>query len=103
LHDVHAGVHIRLPIRESKLVPYLVAGVGVIRAPERLFNVNVEGISVPFTSAATTDLAINVGGGLRYYINQRFGVRTEAKIYKPTGQFSERFGKVEAGFFFQIR
>ncbi len=103
LTDFHGGVHIRMPIREFPIVPYGVFGVGMIRAPQREFNVNVEGIQVPFTSAATTDAAVNFGGGLRYYINQRFGIRAEAKAYKPTGQFKETFGKVEFGFFIQLR
>ena len=103
LTDFHGGVHIRIPIREFPIVPYGVIGVGMIRAPERQFNVNVEGIQVPFTSTASTDAAVNFGGGLRYYINQRFGIRGEAKVYKPTGQFKDTFGKVEFGFFIQLR
>ncbi len=103
LTDFHGGVHIRIPIREFPIVPYGVFGVGMIHAPERQFNVNVEGIQVPFTSTASTDAAVNFGGGLRYYINQRFGIRGEAKVYKPTGQFKDTFGKVEFGFFIQLR
>lgn len=103
LTDLHGGVHIRMPIREFPIVPYAVVGVGMIRAPQRQFNVNIEGISVPFTSDASTDAAVNFGGGLRYYINQRFGIRGEAKVYKPTGQFKDTFGKVEFGFFIQLR
>jgi hypothetical protein len=103
LSDFHGGVHIRMPIREFPIVPYGVFGVGMIHAPERQFNVNVEGIQVPFTAPASTDAAINFGGGLRYYINQRFGIRAEAKAYKPMGQFTNMFGKVEFGFFIQLR
>ena len=103
LTDFHGGVHIRLPIREFPVVPYGVFGVGMIHAPQRQVNLNVEGIQIPFTSAASTNAAVNFGGGLRYYINQRFGVRAEAKVYKPTGQFKETFGKVEFGFFIQLR
>ncbi|MBM3782760.1 MAG: hypothetical protein FJW30_00285 [Acidobacteria bacterium] len=103
LTDFHGGVHIRMPIREFPIVPYAVFGVGMIHAPSRQFNVNVEGIQVPFTAAASTDPAVNFGGGLRYYINQRVGVRAEAKAYKPGGQFKETFGKVEFGFFVQLR
>jgi hypothetical protein len=103
LTDFHGGVHIRMPIREFPIVPYGVFGVGMIHAPERQFNVNVEGIQVPFTSSASTDAAVNFGGGLRYYINQRFGIRGEAKVYKPTGQFKDTFGKVEFGFFIQLK
>jgi hypothetical protein len=103
LSDFHGGVHIRIPIREFPIVPYGVFGVGMIHAPERQFNVNVEGIQVPFTSAASTNAAVNFGGGLRYYINQRFGIRAEAKVYKPTGEFKDTFGKVEVGFFIQLK
>jgi len=103
LTDFHGGVHIRIPIRELPIVPYGVFGVGMIHAPERQFSVNVENIQVPFTSAASTNAAVNFGGGIRYYINQRFGIRGEAKLYKPSGQFSETFGKVEFGFFIQLR
>jgi hypothetical protein len=103
LTDFHGGVHLRAPIREFPIVPYGVIGAGVIRAPSRQFNVDVLGIQVPFTAPSSTDFAVNFGGGLRYYINQRFGLRGEAKVYKPTGQFNETFGKVEFGFFIQLR
>jgi Outer membrane protein beta-barrel domain len=103
LSDFHGGVHIRMPIREFPVVPYAVIGVGMIHAPARDFNVNVEGIQVPFSAAASTDPAVNFGGGLRYYINQRVGVRAEAKVYKPGGAFKDTFGKVEFGFFVQLR
>ncbi len=103
LTDFHGGVHIRMPIREFPIVPYGVFGVGMIHAPSRQFNVNVEGIPVALNADATTNAAVNFGGGLRYYINQRFGIRAEAKAYKPTGQFKETFGKVEFGFFIQLR
>jgi hypothetical protein len=103
LSDFHGGVHIRIPIREFPIVPYGVFGVGMIHAPERQFDVDVEGIKVPFTSAASTNAAFNFGGGLRYYINQRFGIRAEAKVYKPTGEFKDTFGKVEFGFFIQLK
>lgn len=103
LSDFHGGVHIRMPIRELPIVPYGVFGMGLIHAPSRDFNVDVEGIQVPFTAASTNDFAVNFGGGLRYYINQRVGIRAEAKVYKPTGQFNETFGKVEFGFFIQLK
>jgi hypothetical protein len=52
-----------------------------------------------------TDFAVNFGGGIRYYISQRFGMRVEAKGYHPSGSspVSSTFGKVEFGFFFQLR
>lgn len=116
--DVHGGVHIRLPIRESRLVPYLAAGLGALAAPTRLFNVNVEGIQIPFTASASRLLAFNSGGGIRYYASQRFGVRAEAKYYRSistssvspatgSSNFASRyhiaFGKYEFGVFYQFR
>jgi hypothetical protein len=105
LHDFHGGVHIRFPIREFPIVPYGVFGMGVIHAPQtEVTNVRFAGAPfLPYTAPATTDFAVNGGGGLRYYISQRFGIRTEAKVYKPTGNFSRAFGKVEFGFFLQLR
>jgi hypothetical protein len=54
-----------------------------------------------------SDFTINFGGGLRYYIGGtgKYGFRVEAKLYKPiSGVFSnDTIGKVEAGFFFQLR
>jgi len=61
--------------------------------------------SLPFAGGA--NFTINGGGGLRYYLggSGRFGFRVEAKVYKPVeGPFSnDTIGKVEAGFFFQLR
>jgi hypothetical protein len=108
LSDIHGGVHIRLPFKESPIVPYLVFGIGVIAYPGRSATLNSCGISdlsVPFPGGA--DFTFNGGGGLRYYLggSGRFGFRVEAKVYKPaTGPFSnDTIGKVEAGFFFQLR
>jgi len=108
LTDVHGGVHIRLPIfKEKPLVPYLVFGVGALHAAQTGGTKTPVGLpSSPQNFPAATSLAFNGGGGLRYYIggSGRFGLRAEAKVYKPTsGDFSNStIGKVEGGFFFQI-
>jgi hypothetical protein len=52
---------------------------------------------------ADTSFAVNFGGGIRYYINQKYGVRVEAKVYKATGLINDVFSKYEFGFFYQIR
>jgi hypothetical protein len=117
LSDVHGGVHIRIPVAESKVVPYLVAGVGMIRSPARTVDVTFDTaggldntqIAVP----SDTTLAANFGGGVRYYVNQRFGFRVEAKAYTPLQDFGELpggitpsskvFSKFVGGIFIQIR
>ncbi|MGA2725573.1 MAG: hypothetical protein ABSG79_24580 [Bryobacteraceae bacterium] len=109
LTDVHGGVHIRLPwiFKEKPLVPYLVFGVGSLHASATTGTQTPQGLpSLPKSFPAATSLAVNGGGGLRYYLggSGRFGFRVEAKVYKATsGDFSNAtIGKVEAGFFFQI-
>ncbi len=58
---------------------------------------------LPLTVAGGTAFAINTGGGIRFYMGQRYGLRVEAKAYKPYGDYPDVFGKVEVGFFFQLR
>jgi hypothetical protein len=106
--DFHGGVHIRLPIKESRVVPYLVFGLGVLRSSERDYRATFrfpDGTSDELTGTvpSSSNFAVNTGGGLRFYLNQRLGFRIEAKVYKPTGDFNNPFGKVEGGFFIQFR
>ncbi len=109
LSDFHGGAHIRFPIADARVVPYLVLGAGGLHSYERTETVTLPAqgslpsktITVPVP--ARTDFAVNFGGGLRFYLNERFGVRVEAKAYKPTGTFSSVFGKAEGGFFFMLR
>lgn len=109
LSDFHGGVHIRVPIRESPIVPYAVFGVGGLTRFEHTVNVSYVGAdglnhTIPTQVLGGTDAAINFGGGLRYYVNQRFGLRVEAKGYKTVNSdFTPVFGKVEFGFFYQLR
>jgi hypothetical protein len=111
LSDVHAGVHVRIPIGEKPVVPYLVFGMGGMIYPSRTdtFTGTVNGAQVgPITQSVSSgaDFAINGGGGLRYYLGRSgtYGFRTEAKFYKiVNGGFSgTTFGKVELGFFIQL-
>ncbi|MEZ5402205.1 MAG: hypothetical protein R2729_21200 [Bryobacteraceae bacterium] len=108
LSDFHGGVHIRIPIKESPVVPYLVFGAGALKSFDHTVTARYVPAggpeqSVPLTVPGRTDFAINFGGGLRYYVTQRFGFRVEAKAYRPTGTFDNVFGKVEGGIFIQLR
>lgn len=108
ISDFHGGVHIRLPIRESRVVPYLVAGAGLLHTYKSSvtarFDVPVAGLQTQnLDIPSATDPAVNFGGGLRFYTTQRFGMRVEGKAYKPLGDFKGVFGKMEVGFFFQFR
>jgi hypothetical protein len=108
--DVHGGVHIRIPIKEKPVVPYLVFGLGTMIYPGRTDSVsgtlNGQPVTVPVNVSGGADFTINGGGGIRYYMGKSgtYGFRGEAKYYHIVdGAFSgTSFGKVEVGFFFQI-
>jgi len=104
LQDFHGGVHIRLPIfREKPFVPYGVIGFGTIHSNQTMVTVNTPDFGPQsLTLPSTNNFTVNGGGGIRVYLSQRFGIRGEAKVYKPTGLIDTTFGKVEFGFFFQL-
>lgn len=108
LADVHGGVHIRVPIREKRFVPYGVFGMGLVHNYSTSYTVNYTVNGVPqsntFNIASANSFALNFGGGVRYYINQKYGVRVEAKAYRAfNGPIDAFFSKYEFGFFYQIR
>jgi len=108
LSDFHAGVHIRFPIHEKPVVPYGVFGMGALthfrnNVTETFTDASGNISQLPLTVPGGSNFAINFGGGVRFYLSQHFGLRIEAKAYKPTGVYSQVFGKVEGGFFFQLR
>jgi hypothetical protein len=112
-YDFHGGVHIRIPIHESRLVPYLAFGVGVLHhlattvTPTVTFTDGTSPVTLqPAAEPGGSDFAVNFGGGLRYYfpsVNDKWGMRAEVKVYKPTGTFTTAFGKAEIGLFYQFR
>ena len=107
LYDFHGGVHLRVPLKDSRVIPYGVIGAGMIHTLKRTENVSISdslgNFNVPIDVPARSDFAVNFGGGIRFYVNERFGFRAEAKAYRPTGTYTDIFGKVEGGIFFQIK
>jgi hypothetical protein len=95
LYDIHGGVHLRIPIKESRIVPYAAIGAGYLRSRLTVNNI---------APRSANDLAVNGGGGLRFYVGERWGFRFEAKVYRTTnGDLEGTFGKVVGGIFYQIR
>ena len=113
ISDVHGGVQVRFPIRESRIVPYAVVGYGVLRRSAVSFDIKFQDKngfhSFPVTSPSDAAGGLNAGGGLRYYMGRRsrYGIRLETKVYKPFGDaatgFTDTFLKAEVGFFLQLR
>jgi len=107
--DVNFGVHLRLPIPKSRVIPYGVLGAGLIHSPGRTENFVTPDpfrpgatTTTPYPITASTDFAVSFGGGLRYYTTERLGFRGEFKAYKPTGAFTDMFYRATGGFFFQF-
>jgi hypothetical protein len=109
-NDLHAGVHIRLPVfPEQRIVPYLAGGMGWLRSdltgdlPVYSGTGTVPG---PLTLTSKNGFAVNGGGGVRLYLtgDGRMGFRVEAKVYKPvSGPTTGSFGKVSIGIFYQFK
>jgi hypothetical protein len=84
------GFHARVRIPHTRIVPYIVAGIGLLHTPpstdERYENQNSSPppnwygpSAVPLP--ADTSFAENFGGGIRYYVGEQFGFRAETKGY----------------------
>jgi hypothetical protein len=118
--DFHGGIHFRVPIPETRLAPYGVFGVGVMTIGQATINTlnytDQLGAEVAHNVKASTggsNIAVNFGGGLRYYVSPQWGFRIEVKGYKPfnsaqsnglgTATLNNVFLKAEAGFFYQFR
>jgi hypothetical protein len=99
LTDVNFGVHVRVRLPHTRIVPYIVAGAGLLHVAERQqqrYDANYP-IANPVTYETTpetppptpfpsgTNFAVNFGGGFRYYLNgEHFGLRAETKGYRLT-------------------
>lgn len=90
LLDIHGGLHVRLPRPESRVLPYAVVGAGVVRSAESKFvtyNPNAFGrvqVNEDVINPSVS-FAVNFGAGLRFFVSERFAIRTEFKAFKPVG------------------
>lgn len=108
LGDVQGGVHLRIPLREKRFVPYVVFGLGALphfsQTVSATYTASGGGVTkIPLSISGGADFAVNSGAGLRYYWTERIGLRLEAKVYVPTGNLSPAFARVVGGIFFQLR
>src|ERR1022692_1333739 len=85
--DFHGGMHFRLPLAERRVIPYGVAGVGLVRESQATGYITQTLFGQPTTSpspiSSITSFAVNFGGGLRFFLTERFGLRLEFKAFKP--------------------
>jgi hypothetical protein len=98
--DFHGGLHIRLLRPESRIVPYLVAGLGLIHEsqgtlPQCLTVGTTTECGPGFTVPSSTLFAVNFGGGLRFFFSEHFALRLEFKAFQPTGEVATISGNGE--------
>jgi hypothetical protein len=116
MSDIHGGLHLRLTRRESRIAPYLVVGLGLLRVYGGSVRVEYQvepggpfsPLPQPLTVPSSNHLAVNFGGGLRAYLTQHVGLRFEGKAYRATSPDDPgaikfgTFGKFQFGFFYQF-
>jgi hypothetical protein len=110
--EFNGGVHYRLPVPESRVVPYLVGAIGgvhfstgnVVVTQTNLSN-NVPS-SLPGQGPLTpqTAFAVNGGAGIRFYVTEHFGFRGEFRMFRPFGiPYLTSFYRVAGGIYFQLK
>ena len=77
------------------VVPYAGAGLGLLRTS---FSASSTGPGSFNAGGSSTDLYFNFGGGLRYYINERWGIRPELQMFAGT----DTYARFAGGIFYQF-
>jgi hypothetical protein len=79
------------------ITPYAGAGLGFLHSSFSSSS-NLTG-AAPFSlQSSSTDMYFNVGGGFRYYVNERWGFRPELMIFAG----SNTYVRVAAGVFYKF-
>ena len=91
LTDVNFGIHARVQVPHTPIVPYGVVGFGLLHSLQStqttILPTDVTNVYQTTTKpvAPGTGYATNFGGGVRVYLKESFGIRAEFKAYEPTG------------------
>lgn len=109
--EFNGGIHYRLPVPESRFVPYLAGGVGAVHSLSSEITQNTictggcTGSSGNVgTLSGGTAFEVAAGAGARLYLSEHFGFRGEFRFYHPFGVSGlGSFYRVSAGLFFQLK
>ena len=79
------------------IVPYAGAGLGFLHSS---FDASSNGPGLPpiIAAGSSTDLYFNVGGGLRYFVNGRWGFRPELMVFAGPNTYV----RVAGGIFYRF-
>lgn len=95
-YNFNGGIHWEFKLKEPKAVPYVGGGVGAIHSTGSA-SVTAPGAGVT-VKASATDFYFNFGGGLRYYISDKWGIRPELKVFAG----DDTFVRLAIGIFYQF-
>jgi opacity protein-like surface antigen len=95
LFDFNGHVHVRIPVRRY-WEPYIAIGAGLLHSTSERIVTTPSGNVIEDSS--DNDFAFQIGGGLRYFIGEKWGVRPEWKFYASDRNFS----KLSVGVFYQF-
>jgi Outer membrane protein beta-barrel domain len=78
------------------VVPYAGAGLGFLRSS---FNTSAIGFGPAISvNGSSTDMYFNAGGGMRYYVKERWGFRPELMVFAG----SNTYVRIAGGIFYQF-
>jgi len=96
LYDFNLGLHLRVPVR-GRLAPYGILGVGFLW--DKYSRTLVDSAGVAQVSHYTNfNFGFQTGGGLRYYIGEKWGIRPEFKVIVST----QTYTRLSVGVFYVL-
>jgi opacity protein-like surface antigen len=96
LYHFNAGFQLSHPTT-GRIVPYATFGLGFVRSTSEQLLPQPVGFSR--LDIEDTDLAFNIGGGVRFYVTENWGIRPEVQAV-ATGN---SYGRYAVGLFYQFR
>jgi opacity protein-like surface antigen len=95
-YNFNAGGQYQFP-RSGYMAPYAGFGLGILHASSS-YSSSFGGMTVSGESSSS-DFYFNVGGGLRYFVNERWGLRPELMIFAG----SNTYVRLGGGIFYHFR
>jgi len=93
--NFNAGAQFLFP-RSAAIAPYAGIGLGILRSTASAST--TFGGQTFGSDTSSTDFYVNLGGGVRYYMSDRWGIKPEFMLFAG----SETYIRVGAGVFFQF-
>jgi hypothetical protein len=97
LYDFTVGAHIRIPLRK-KWEPYGILGAAGLYSLYQIGSRPSPGVAPIYRSRSAGSFGFETGGGVRYYVAEKWGVRSEWNITVSTRSFS----RLMTGLFYEF-